>query len=119
MHRPHIWALCTLLLAAGCDGLGGGLLCDTSAAYSVTVSVFDASGEPYAPDEVVYSVDDGPEQPCDPISAGTEFLCGLEEVGRFSISVVDDGAVVAEETVHVDLDASGCHVDSQFVDVVL
>jgi len=118
MRRPHTWAIPTLLLAVGCDGLGG-VVCDTSAAHSVTVSVFDASGEPYAPEDVTYSVDGGPEQSCDPISAGTEFLCGLEEVGHFVIRVFDGGAVVAEESLDVDMDATGCHVDSEFVEVVL
>lgn len=118
MPRPHTWAIPCLLLAVGCDGLGTGL-CDTSAAYSVTVSVFDGAGDPYAPDDVTYSVDGGPEASCDPISGGTEFLCGIEEVGRFEISVHDGGSVVAQQSVDVDIDATGCHVDSEFVEIHL
>lgn len=118
MHRPHTWVLPLALLAIGCDGLDNAL-CNTSAAYSVTVSVFDMFGEPYAPEEVRYSVDGGPESLCEPISKHTEFLCGLEEVGRFKISVYDNGVLSAEETVDVDVDHTGCHVDSQFIDVVI
>lgn len=116
MRRPHQSSL--LFLAVGlvaCEEVD----CDTSAAYSVTVSVFDAAGEPYAPEDVTYTVDGSAEGPCDPISDGTEFLCGVEEVGTFVITVYDAGQIAVEETVEVDLDPSGCHVESTFLDVIL
>lgn len=116
MVRPHpSWLLALALPLAACDG---GLACDESAAYSVTVSVFDSAGDPYAPDEVTYEVDGSAETSCEPISRGTEFLCGIEEIGTFTIRVYDPG-LVAEEQLDVDLGPDGCHVDSVFLDITL
>lgn len=108
--------LCASFLVA-CDE--DGTNCDASAAYSVTVSVFDGAGDPYAPDEVTYSVDGSAEAPCEAISDGTEFLCGIEEIGTFDIRIFVNGAEAARETVDVDLGFDGCHVASEFIDVTV
>lgn len=100
----------------GCDSMPG---CDTSAVGSVTVSVFDSSGAPVAPDEVVYTVDGSSESSCESLGGdGSEYVCGWEVDGAFEI-IVTAGSGSYIEFVTVDMSMDGCHVQGEFVDVVV
>lgn len=102
-------------ILAGCESVP----CDESgAASSVTVSVFDASGNAYPPDDVTYSVDGGSERSCDDLGDGTEFVCGWDETGDFTITVYDGGMTWTEQ-VEVGSSFDGCHAQSEFVDIWL
>lgn len=110
-----------ILLLAGFIALATACLpqgaCDDSARSSVTVSVVDAGGALYAPDRVTYSVDDSEESDCEDLGDGSEFVCGWEEVGRFTIRVYEGDDSVSEST-SVDLTEDGCHVDSVFMEIL-
>ncbi|MFT5456167.1 MAG: hypothetical protein ACI9K2_002652 [Myxococcota bacterium] len=105
--------LIPVLAVVGCESTQ----CKVGEVASVTVSVFDAAGDPLAADDVTYTVDGEPGGACDPLDAeGTEFTCGLEEPGTFVITVAAGGGSV-EETIDVGMAADGCHVQGEFVDV--
>jgi hypothetical protein len=105
-----------VLSLVGCDSMPG---CDTSAVGSVTVSVFDSSGAPVAPDSVVYTVDGSAEADCESLGGdGSEYMCGWEVDGVFEIIVMTStGSFTESVTVEMSLD--GCHVQGEFVDVVV
>ena len=93
--------------------------CDTSAVASVTVSVFDAAGAPTAPDEVRYSVDGSSESSCESLGGdGSEYVCGWEVDGVFEI-IVTTSTGSYTESVTVEMSLDGCHVQGQFVDVIV
>ena len=104
----------TLALATACLPPAG---CDDSARSSVTVSIVDASGALYAPERVTYAVDDSDETDCEDLGDGTEFVCGWEETGRFTIRVYEGENSVSEST-SVTLTEDGCHVESVFLEVL-
>jgi len=99
-----------------CDSMPA---CDTSAVASVTVSVFDSTGTPAAPNAVSYSVDGSSESPCESLGGdGSEFVCGWEVDGDFEI-IVTTGSGSYTESVTVDMSLDGCHVQGEFVDVIV
>jgi len=98
------------LFVSGCVGYA----CTDLMVYSVSVSVVDATGAPYVPEDVTYSVDGGPETSCEPgfgVEYAHHFACGFDEPGDFVIRVYDAGAVVAEEAVEVRQTFDRCHVE--------
>lgn len=102
-----------LLALFGCPSE---LVCTTLAAYSTTVSVVDADGQPVARAAGTYTVDGGASKPCDSWTAG-ELACGVEEAGHFVVEVSADGfnAGIAE----VDVGADECHVIGETVEIEL
>ena len=126
LHLRYVWdmfrmvmtASVLLFLGTGCDLLAAGG-CDLSAVSSVTVSVVDLDGDFIAADDVTYDVDSLGEEPCSPLDAeGFEWTCGVEETGNFFIRAYVGGAVYTGET-SVRLREDGCHVDPQFLDIIV
>lgn len=118
MLRVLTTASALLFLGTGCDLLAGGA-CDLSAVSSVTVSVVDLNGDFIAADEVTYDVDDLGEAPCSPLDGeGFEWTCGVEETGNFFIRAYVGAAVYTGET-SVRMREDGCHVDPQFLDIIV
>lgn len=117
------------LLALSFVGLGAsgcylpGRACTDLLVYSVEVTVFDAEGQPYVPDEVTYTVDGSPERPCEQglpeEEYGHQFACGGDEDGDFVIRVIDEGEVLAEEALHLHRTPDRCHVVPQAIEIVL
>ena len=100
----------------GCDVVSS---CDNVAVGSVTVSVVDSAGNPVAPESVVYSVDGSEDADCESLGGdGSEFVCGWEEDGEFDISVSTATADYSAQTT-VALSLDGCHVQGEFVTVVV
>ena len=100
----------------GCDSMPA---CDLSAVASVTVSVVDSGGTPVAPDSVVYTVDGGFEASCESLGGdNSEYVCGWEVDGVFEI-IVTTGSGSYTESVTVSLTPDGCHVQGEFIDVVV
>jgi hypothetical protein len=93
--------------------------CDTAEVASVTVSVFNSAGAPIAPSAVSYSVDGSAESPCESLGGdGSEYVCGWEFDGEFEI-IVTTASGSTTESVTVDMSLDGCHVQGEFVDVIV
>jgi hypothetical protein len=108
-----------MLLLVACEPSDDGRGCDEMAAASVTVSVYNQAGAAHAPDKVTYDVDGLGEVDCEALDTNaTEFICGWEETGEFTVRVYD-GADVYIEELTLELSFDGCHVQGQFVDVTV
>lgn len=103
-----------LLLLAACDLEG--VACTTDFRTSVTVTVASDSALPLENVVGSYTVDGGPEKPCESIADG-EFWCGGEEAGHFEITFSADNA--APVTHELDVAADECHVIGETLAVTL
>ncbi len=90
--------------------------CTDLAAYSTSVSVVDASGDPIAAATGTYTVDGGASKPCESWSPG-QLVCGIEEAGHFVIEVSAEGYVAG--STGVDVGADECHVIGEVLEVAL
>lgn len=111
--------LALLLPLIACDLFDPpGVDCTMMAAASVGVTVTDEAGAPLGDAEVVYSADGGAEQPCEDFGGG-EWVCGWEVQGEVTVTARAEGYTEQSASVVVALDADGCHVVQEFVDLAL
>lgn len=88
---------------AGCEEE---IACTDLLAWSVTIDLQDADGNPVEDAEVTYSADGAAAEPCENGTNG-EYYCGPEIAGPLTIVAGKDGL---SATMDFDIDADECHV---------
>lgn len=115
MRTPQLLALLAL---SACEFEPGPADCTMEARSSVSVTVTDAAGAPLSDAAVVYSVDGGAEQACEPMSGGA-WVCGWEVSGVFQITASAEGYEAQSAEVEVGMTEDGCHVVGEVLELAL
>ncbi len=113
-------ALFTLAACGDDNGTGDttGTNCSLEARSSVTVKVVDAAGAAVTDATVTFSVDGAAAQNCELFPVGSDYVCGYEIEGDFTITVTK-GADTKTQNVTVGKTADGCHVEGKTITITL
>lgn len=117
MTRTLTISLGAVVFLAGCPPIDDPV-CTDEARASVSVSVVDDAGTFLSDATVVFSVDGGADEPCE-LVGDTSFVCGWERAGEIVVKASKAGLMGDNETVVVEMDADGCHVVGQAIEILL
>lgn len=92
--------------------------CTTLAAASVSLTVVDDAGVPIPDATVTYAVDGVDKGACEAWPSGG-WVCGFEQTGHFVVTVASEGFVTGTAEADLVMDADGCHVVGQAIEVAL